>query len=114
MRFSVVCATRKSSTNNCRPTAKSRPDGAAVPGPGASPEAAKGPSKNHQREVARREKAVEDAEAALAVVEDELAAPERWATQYESAKSQARHTAAKRAVEQAYAALEELEEKATA
>ena len=38
--------------------------------------------------------------------EDELADPGAWATQYESAKSQARHTAATRAVEQAYAGLE--------
>ena len=45
-------------------------------------------------------------------LEDELAEPAAWATKYESAKSTARHTAAKRAVEAAYAALAEHEERA--
>jgi ATP-binding cassette subfamily F protein 3 len=71
----------------------------------------KGPSKNRLREQAKLEAAVEAAEAQLATVEDELAAPEAWATPYETAKSTARHTAAKRAVEEAYAALEALEAK---
>jgi ATP-binding cassette subfamily F protein 3 len=66
-----------------------------------------GPSKNALRQEERLQQAVEQAEAALAAVEEELADPARWATQYESAKSEARHTAAKRAVEQAYAAWEE-------
>ena len=48
----------------------------------------------------------------LAALEEELADPGRWATKYESAKSQARHTAAKRAVEEAYAALEAFEQRA--
>jgi ATP-binding cassette subfamily F protein 3 len=78
----------------------------AVPKP--KPE---GPSKNRVREQARLERAVEEAEAALSVVEDELAEPSAWATQYESAKSTARHTAAKRAVEAAYEALEAFEAK---
>jgi ATP-binding cassette subfamily F protein 3 len=60
------------------------------------------------REQRRAEQAVEAAEAALGQLEDELADPAAWATQYESAKSQARHTAARRAVEAAYARLEEL------
>ncbi|MGH3659539.1 MAG: hypothetical protein ACRDUA_23065 [Micromonosporaceae bacterium] len=51
--------------------------------------------------------AVEDAEAALAQVERDLYDAAAWATPYETAKSEARHTAAKRAVEQAYAAWEE-------
>jgi len=41
-------------------------------------------------------------------LEDQLADPAVWATQYESAKSEARHTAARRAVEEAYARLEAL------
>ncbi len=69
------------------------------------------PSKNATRQAAKLEQAVEVAEAALAALEEELAAPEAWASQYESAKSTARHTAAKRAVEDAYAALEEHLEK---
>ncbi len=73
-----------------------------------------GPSKNRQREQARLERAVEAAEAALAALEDELADPRAWATKYESGKSTARHTAAKRAVEDAYAALEAFEASAPA
>jgi ATP-binding cassette subfamily F protein 3 len=68
----------------------------------------KGPSKNRLTEQQKAEQAVEDAEAALRAVEDELADPAAWATQYESAKSQARHTAARRAVEAAYSRLEAL------
>jgi len=67
------------------------------------------PSKNRAREQERLERAVADAEAALAGTEGELADPAAWATKYESAKSSARHTAARRAVEQAYAALEAFE-----
>jgi ATP-binding cassette, subfamily F, member 3 len=63
---------------------------------------AEGPSKNRVREQAKAERAVEEAEAALGTLEEELADPAAWATKYEAAKSQARHTAAKRAVEAAY------------
>ena len=69
-----------------------------------------GPSKNRLNDQQRAERAIEDAEAALRVVEDELADPAAWASRYESAKSEARHTAAKRAVEAAYARLEALVE----
>jgi ATP-binding cassette subfamily F protein 3 len=68
----------------------------------------KGPSKNRLTDQQKAERAVEDAEGALRVLEDELADPAAWASRYESAKSQARHTAAKRAVEDAYARLEAL------
>ncbi|HWH92470.1 MAG TPA: ABC-F family ATP-binding cassette domain-containing protein [Baekduia sp.] len=81
---------------------------AATNGNGSSPPA---PSKNAVRQTAKLEQAVEAAEAALVALEEELAAPEAWATQYESAKNTARHTAAKRAVDDAYAALEEHLEK---
>jgi ATP-binding cassette subfamily F protein 3 len=60
------------------------------------------PSKNRLREQDKAELAVEEAEAALQALEDELADPAAWATKYEIAKSEARHTAAKRAVEAAY------------
>jgi ATP-binding cassette subfamily F protein 3 len=69
-----------------------------------------GPSKNRVREQTRAEQAVEQAEAAMRALEDELADPAAWATKYEAAKSQARHTAAKRAVETAYERLEALVE----
>jgi ATP-binding cassette subfamily F protein 3 len=61
-----------------------------------------GPSKNRAREQGKAERAVEAAEAALQALEDELAEPAAWATKYEAAKSEARHTAAKREVEAAY------------
>ena len=68
----------------------------------------KGPSKNRLSETQKAERAVEAAEAALSDLEAELADPTAWATQYESAKSEARHTAAKRAVDDAYVRLETL------
>jgi ATP-binding cassette subfamily F protein 3 len=68
----------------------------------------KAPSKNRLRDQQKAERAVEEAEAALRAVEAELADAAAWATQYESAKSQARHTAARRAVEEAYTRLEAL------
>ncbi len=86
------------------------PKSAATPEATEKPKPA-GPSKNRLREQERLERAVEQAEAALAIVEDELAEPKAWATKYESAKSTARHTAAKRAVEEAYEALEAFEAK---
>jgi ATP-binding cassette, subfamily F, member 3 len=70
-----------------RPTGKGRADG---------------PSKNRIREQAKAERAVEEAETALSALEGELTDPAAWATRYEAAKSEARHTAAKRAVEAAY------------
>jgi ATP-binding cassette subfamily F protein 3 len=56
----------------------------------------------------KAERAIEEAEAAMAALEQDLADPGAWASKYESAKSEARHTAAKRAVEQAYERLESL------
>jgi ATP-binding cassette subfamily F protein 3 len=70
--------------------------------------ATEAPSKNRLRDQQKAERAVEEAEAALRAVEDGLADPAAWATRYESAKSQARHTAARRAVEEAYTRLEAL------
>jgi ATP-binding cassette subfamily F protein 3 len=69
---------------------------------------AKGPSKNRLSAQQQAERDVEAAEAAMRALEDELADPAAWSTQYESAKSEARHTAARRAIEQAYERLETL------
>jgi ATP-binding cassette subfamily F protein 3 len=69
---------------------------------------AKGPSKNRLNAQQQAERAIEEAEAALRALEAELTDPAAWATRYESAKSEARHTAATRAVEEAYARLEGL------
>ncbi len=68
----------------------------------------KGPSKNRISDQEKAEQAVEAAEAVMRALEDELADPAAWATRYESAKSEARHTAVRRAVEDAYARLEAL------
>jgi ATP-binding cassette, subfamily F, member 3 len=69
-----------------------------------------GPSKNRAREQLKAERAVEAAEDVLRQLEEELVDPAQWASKYEVAKSEARHTAAKRAIEQAYARLEALQE----
>jgi ATP-binding cassette subfamily F protein 3 len=66
------------------------------------------PSKNRLTAQHQAERAIEQAEAALRMLEAELTDPAAWATRYESAKSEARHTAATRAVEDAYARLEAL------
>jgi ATP-binding cassette subfamily F protein 3 len=67
-----------------------------------------GPSKNRVREQTKAEQAIERAEAAMRVLEEDLADPAAWATKYEAAKSEARHTAARREVEAAYERLEAL------
>ncbi|HEY7966299.1 MAG TPA: ABC-F family ATP-binding cassette domain-containing protein [Solirubrobacteraceae bacterium] len=85
------------------------PAAAAVAAPRPSkPPKADGPSKNRVRAQEAAERAVEAAEEALVALEAELADPAAWATRYEAAKNEARHTAAKRAVEAAYAELEAL------
>jgi len=96
-----------------RPKAAPKVNGDSTEARRAAPKPA-GPSKNRRREQERLERAIEDAEAALAALEEELADPRWWATKYESAKSTARHTAAKRAVEDAYAQLEAFEASAPA
>ncbi|MDQ3093346.1 MAG: ATP-binding cassette domain-containing protein, partial [Actinomycetota bacterium] len=73
--------------------AASRGDGAAG---GAKP------SKNRQREAGKLERRIEEAEAALARVEDEIAGPEAWSSPQRSADSTARHEEAKRAVAELY------------
>ena len=67
-----------------------------------------GPSKNRVRDQAKAEQGVEQAEAEMRALEHELADPASWATKYEAAKSEARHTAAKRAVDTAYERLSAL------
>jgi ATP-binding cassette subfamily F protein 3 len=82
-------------------------EGGAPAKPRAKPRA-KGPSKNRVSEQEKATRAVEEAEASMRALEEELSDPAAWATRYESAKSEARHTAARRAVEEAYARLEAL------
>jgi ATP-binding cassette subfamily F protein 3 len=96
-----------SAAGSTRAPANGAADG-AVPAAKGRPRKPKRPSKNRLSDQQRAELGIEEAEAALRALEDELAEPAAWATPYESAKSQARHTAATRAVEQAYASLEAL------
>ena len=70
-------------------------------------EARTGPSKNSVRRAAELEREVERAEASLAALEDELADPAKWASPSSRERATKRHAAAKRAVEQAYAAWED-------
>ena len=62
-----------------------------------------GPSKNALKRAADLEREVERAEAALRVLEDELAAPSAWASPTSSERATKRHAAARKAVEEAYA-----------
>jgi len=91
---------------SARPRPRAR-GAAAAPPPQPAPERAE-PSKNRLREQEKAERAVEEAEAALSALEEELSDPAAWATKYETAKNEARHTAARRAVDAAYAQLETL------
>ncbi len=70
----------------------------------AAPERAKvaGPSKNARRAQRALEREIEDAEAALTALEDELRAPAAWEDPERAASSSERHGAAKRAVEELY------------
>jgi ATP-binding cassette, subfamily F, member 3 len=86
----------------------SRSPAARTPNKGMSKAKPKGPSKNRLSAQQKAERAVEEAEAALRELEAELTDPAAWATRYEAAKSEARHTSATRAVESAYASLEAL------
>jgi ATP-binding cassette, subfamily F, member 3 len=95
----VQAGTADRTTHGTANGTEAKPKGKAKP---------KGPSKNRLSDQQKAEKAVEAAEASLKELEAELADPAAWATRYESAKSEARHTAAKRAVEDAYARLETL------
>jgi len=62
----------------------------------------KGPSKNAIRHREQLERDIATAEAALSVLEEELAEPGAWADPERSAASTERHQAAKRRVEQLY------------
>jgi ATP-binding cassette subfamily F protein 3 len=65
------------------------------------------PSKNELRRIAELERDVERAEAALKALEDELADPAQWSSPSRSERNTRRHAAARRAVEEAYAAWEQ-------
>ena len=60
-------------------------------------------SKNARRHIRELEGEIEKAEEALAALEDELAQPDAWSTPERSKDAAARHAAAKREVEEAFA-----------
>jgi ATP-binding cassette subfamily F protein 3 len=62
-----------------------------------------GLSKNARRHIRELEREIEQAEAALAALEDELAQPDAWSTPERTKQSSERHAAAKLAVEEAFA-----------
>jgi ATP-binding cassette, subfamily F, member 3 len=66
-----------------------------------------GPSKNALRRIVDLEREVEVCEAALRKLEDELSDPTMWSSPSRTERNTKRHVAAKRAVEEAYAAWEE-------
>jgi ATP-binding cassette, subfamily F, member 3 len=82
--------------------AKSAPPEKATPGASGG-----APSKNQRRQAERLEKEIETAEAALKALEEELADPAAWSSPERSAKSTARHEAAKRELKELYARWEE-------
>jgi ATP-binding cassette subfamily F protein 3 len=65
-----------------------------------------GPSKNGQKRIARLEREIEAAEAALSRLEDELADPSSWSSPTASQRNSRRHADAKAAVEALYSQLE--------
>jgi ATP-binding cassette subfamily F protein 3 len=69
-------------------------------------------SKNTKRRIAALERAITEAEAALAGVEDELADPGCWSTPERAARSTERHERAKRNVERLYEELGALDSRA--
>ncbi len=83
-----------------------------VPSPASSGGSRRGPSRRGRRRIgwapAEGREGRRSGRGGDGGLKDELADPAAWATQYESAKSEARHTAARRAVEDAYARLETL------
>jgi ATP-binding cassette subfamily F protein 3 len=71
---------------------------APAPKPAAKPQ----PARKAPRDAQRLEREIEEAEAALRALEDELADPAAWADPGGTARSSARHEAAKRALEELY------------
>ena len=83
-------------------TAAALADGANANGANGGPEAAP-LSKNARRRIRELEREIEQAEETLKQLEAELAEPGAWSTPERTAQSTARHAAAKRAVEEAFA-----------
>jgi ATP-binding cassette subfamily F protein 3 len=65
-------------------------------------------SKNRRREIEKAEARIEQAEVALTLLEEELAAPDAWSTPENTERNTARHEAAKAKVAELYDRLEQL------
>ena len=96
---------RREAAESAKRAAPGRGNGRRREGQSARPAV----SKNAKRRIAALERAVVEAESALAGVEDELAAAECWSSPERAAESTERHAAAKRAVEQLYEELSGLD-----
>ncbi|MCK9247893.1 MAG: ABC-F family ATP-binding cassette domain-containing protein [Solirubrobacteraceae bacterium] len=83
-------------------------DGKAVGGKGGGTATAPPLSKNRRRQIERTEARIEQAEADLATLEEELAAPDAWATPEATERNTARHEAAKAKVTDLYDELERI------
>jgi ATP-binding cassette, subfamily F, member 3 len=86
--------------------APATPGNGAKAAPAAKP--AGGPSKNERRRQADLEREIEQAEAALRALEEELADPTAWEQPDRAAASASRHEDARRRVEDLYARWEQL------
>jgi ATP-binding cassette subfamily F protein 3 len=86
-----------------RARAKPKPKPKAAPPPPPKPTQG---SKNEQRQARRLEADIEEAEAELAAIEQELADPQAWNDPRSAAKSTRRHADAKARIEALYAELE--------
>jgi ATP-binding cassette subfamily F protein 3 len=73
-----------------------------------APAQKRGTKARRPADEARLEREIEQAEAALRAVEEELADPAAWATPDATARSSARHDQAKRAIEELYGRLEQV------
>jgi ATP-binding cassette subfamily F protein 3 len=81
-----------------RTAKRAKPKPATAPAPRAS----SGPSKNQRRQAERLEREIEQAEAGLKALEEELADPSAWSSPDRTAKSTRRHDAAKRRLKDLY------------
>jgi len=90
--------------------AKAKPAASNGSKPAANGRAKPARSKNAVREAQRLECEIESAEAALQVLEQELADPAAWSDPSRAADATERHGAAKRAIEELYARYERIAE----
>ena len=104
--YSRVREERREAAQGAARAARERPRATSAAAKGNGLSAPAGPSKNSLRRLGELEREVERAEVALRALEDELADPAEWSSPSRSERNTKKHAAAKRAVEDAYAAWE--------